>query len=314
MVAVAGILQLIAIHRTVAAPLLPALFALLLSGTFAEAETIRVTLKNGDTINAELVPDESTDNLKVLMHPQLGRLEVSGDAIRPEKKPAAWTSSISAGLIGNNKDGDNDITATFTATSTYKKDRDKLSLKGGYNYNTTRDGNDPFKVETDKGSATVRYERSLSRGLSLVTFADYHYDATNESSVNTVKGAFGFGVPLINSPTTQLTLSLGPAFQWGNGGSDCSSDSACGRTYPGASFSTELDWKPNPSFRISLNNNFSALAASELKPTNSFDATIKYFPSLSSKLFTSLQFLAIYNSIAKPEIDNTITGQVGYEF
>ena len=169
-------------------------------------------------------------------------------------------------------------------------------------------------METDKGSATVRYGRSLSRSLSLVTFADYHYDATNESSVNTVKGAIGFGVPLINSPTTQLTLSLGPAFHWGNGGSDCSSDSACGRTYPGASFSTELDWTPNPSFRISLNNNFSALAASELKPTNSFDATIKYFPSLFSKLFTSLQFLAIYNSIAKPEIDNTITGQVGYEF
>ena len=102
MVAVAGVLQLIAIHRTVVAPLLPALFAVLLSGTVATAETIRVTLKNGDTINAELVPDESTDNLKVLMHPQLGRLEVSRDAIRPEKKPAAWTSSISAGVIGNN--------------------------------------------------------------------------------------------------------------------------------------------------------------------------------------------------------------------
>ena len=313
MVAIAGILQLTAIHRTVAAPLL-ALLAVLLCGTVAAAETIRVTLKNGDTINAELLPDESTENLKVLMHPQLGRLEVSLDAIRPEQTPAAWKSSISAGVIGNNQDGDNDITATFAATSTYKKDRNKLSLKGGYNYNTTRDANEPFEVETDKGSATVRYERSLSRGLSLVTFADYYYDATNEASVNTVKGSIGFGFPLINSSTAELTLSLGPSFQWGNGGSDCNSDSACGRAYAGASFSTELDWTPNPSFRISLNNNFSALAASELKPTNSFDATIKYFPSVSSKLFTSLQFLAIYNSLAKPEIDNTITGQVGYEF
>ena len=120
-----------------------------------------------------------------------------------------------------------------------------------------------------------------------------------------MKGAVGLGVPLINTPSTQLTLSLGPSFQWGNGGSDCDTDSACGRTYPGASFTTELDWTPNPSFRISLDNNFSALAASELKPTNSFDATIKYFPSLSSKLFTSLQFLAIYNSIAKPAVSYT---------
>ncbi len=314
MAAVAGVLQLIAIHRKVAAPLCLAQFVVLLCGTVAEAETIRVTLKNGDTINAVLLPEESSETLKVLIHPQLGRLEVSRDAIQSERKPPAWKSSISAGVIGNNKDGENDITATFAATSTYKKDRDKISLKGGYNYNTTRDGNEPFEVQTDKGSATVRYDRSLSRGLSLVTFADYHYNATNESSINTVKGAIGFGVPLINSPSTQLTLSLGPSFQWGNGGSECDSDAACGRTYPGASFTTELAWTPNPSFRINLNNNFSALAASELKPTNSFDATIKYFPSITSGLFTSLQFLSIYNSIAEPEIDNTINGQVGLEF
>ena len=56
MVAIAGILQLTAIRRTVAAPLL-ALLAVLLCGTVAAAETIRVTLKNGDTINAELLPD-----------------------------------------------------------------------------------------------------------------------------------------------------------------------------------------------------------------------------------------------------------------
>ena len=314
MAPVQGILQLTAIHHALAAPLFLALFLTLPDGRAVKAETIRLTLKNGDTINAELVPDESTDERKVVMHPQLGRLEVSRDAIRPEPTPPAWKSSISAGVIGNNKDGNDDVTATFAATSTYKKDGDKLSLKGGYNYNTTRDGNEPFKVQTDKGSATVRYDRRLSRGISLVTFADYHYNATNEASVNTVKGAVGLGVPLINTPSTQLTLSLGPSFQWGNGGSDCDTDSACGRTYPGASFTTELDWTPNPSFRISLDNNFSALAASELKPTNSFGATIKYFPSITSGMFTSLQFLSTYNSIAKPEIDNTVNGQVGIEF
>ena len=300
--------------RTIAVPLAVALFLALPDAQAGKAETIRLTLKNGDTINAVLVPDESTDDRKVVMHPQLGRLELSRDAIRPEPPSPAWTSSISAGVIGNNKDGDDDVTATLAATSTYKKDGEKFSFKGGYNYNTTRDGHGPFEVKTDKGSATVRYDRSLSRGSSLVTFADYQYNATNKSSVNTVKGGVGLGLPLINSPSTQLTLSLGPSFQWGNGGSECGSDTACGRTYPGASFTTELDWKPNPSFRISLNNNLSALAASELKPTNSFGATIKYFPSITSGMFTSLQFTSIYNSIAEPEIDNTINGQVGIEF
>ena len=86
MAAVAGVLQLIAIHRKVAAPLCLAQFVVLLCGTVAEAETIRVTLKNGDTINAVLLPEESSETLKVLIHPQLGRLEVSRDAIQSESK------------------------------------------------------------------------------------------------------------------------------------------------------------------------------------------------------------------------------------
>ncbi len=62
-----------AIHHALAAPLFLALFLTLPDGRAVKAETIRLTLKNGDTINAELVPDESTDERKVVMHPQLGR-------------------------------------------------------------------------------------------------------------------------------------------------------------------------------------------------------------------------------------------------
>ena len=64
-------------------PLPVVLSAALLSAPAAVAETVQLTLLNGDTINAELVPEESTDEVKVLVHPQLGRLEVSQDAIKP---------------------------------------------------------------------------------------------------------------------------------------------------------------------------------------------------------------------------------------
>ena len=63
-----------------------ALTAALLASPAALAETT-LTLLNGDTIQGELIPEESTDDVKVLMHPQLGRLEVSQDALKLVEKP-----------------------------------------------------------------------------------------------------------------------------------------------------------------------------------------------------------------------------------
>jgi len=95
------------------------LTAALLAAPAAVAETVKLTLLNGDTINAELVPEESTDEVKVLVHPQLGRLEVSQDAIKPVEKTPAWTSTISGGIDAGNKDGDGTFTANISGTSNY---------------------------------------------------------------------------------------------------------------------------------------------------------------------------------------------------
>ena len=45
------------------------LTAALLAAPAAVADTVQLTLLNGDTINAELVPEESTDEVKVVVHP-----------------------------------------------------------------------------------------------------------------------------------------------------------------------------------------------------------------------------------------------------
>ena len=92
----------------------------LLTGSVVRAETIQLKLKNGDTINGELIQEESTEALKVLMHPQLGRLEVSQDAIQPAKKTPKWTSTISAGVNAGNQDGDGTSQPISTAPATTK--------------------------------------------------------------------------------------------------------------------------------------------------------------------------------------------------
>ena len=60
------------------------------------------------------------------MHPQLGRLEVSQDAIQPAKKTPKWTSTISAGVNAGNQDGDGTFSANINGTSNYKNKSDQL--------------------------------------------------------------------------------------------------------------------------------------------------------------------------------------------
>ena len=292
-----------------------ALLAVLMAVPSVMAETVPIQLKNGDTIHAERVPEESDDSITVVIHPQLGRLEISSDSIKEEEKPSAWSSTLSAGVIGVGEDGDESLTLSMNASSTYLKDADKLVMKGGVNYKTSRDEGEPFSVDTEKGSASLRYDRRLNDTVNFFTSGNYDYNGLNDVSINTVKGAVGAGFPLIRNETTELVVSVGPTLQWSEGGRGCNDDEFCGNTYPGGTFTTQLNWEANPSFKFNLENNLSVLATeSEAKPTNSFTALIKYFPSFNSGLFTSLKFESIYNSIADPEVSNTVTGQLGLEF
>ena len=292
-----------------------ALVAVLMAAPSVNAEPVPIQLKNGDTIHGEQVPEESNDSVTVVIHPQLGRLEFNSDSIKPKGELPAWSSTVSAGVIGVGEDGDDSMTLSMNASSRYLKNADKLVMRGGVNYKTSRDKGESFTVGTEKGSASIRYDRKLKETLNFFTSGQYDYNGLNNVSINTLKGSFGAGVPVLKNESTELILSVGPTLQWSEGGRDCNRDEYCGNTYPGGTFTTQLNWMPNPSFKFNLDNNLSVLATeSEAKPTNSFTAMIKYFPSFNSGLFTSLKFESIYNSVAVPEISNTVTGQLGLEF
>ena len=167
-------------------------------------------------------------------------------------------------------------------------------MKGGINYKSSRDEGELFSGDTEKCSASLHYDRKLN---------------------DTFKGAIGAVFPLIRYETTELVVSVSPTLQRNEGGSGCNADELGRNTYPGGTFTTQLNWVANPSFKLNLENNMNVLATeSEAKPTNSFTALIKYFPSFNSGSFTSLKFESVYNSIADPEVSNTVTGQLRLEF
>ena len=278
------------------------------------AETVTLTLRNGDSLHGELIERNTEDGTMVLVHPQLGRLELTAEQLKPAETKPLWTSSVSAGLIGNEKDGDSSLSISFTGNTRYKDEQQKLSLSGSFNASKSKDSGEPLSIDTEKGSAELRYDRPIGSNLDLFALSSYQFNGTNDSGVNTVLGNVGLALPLMKSDTTDFTVSIGPSVQWSGGGTECSSDAYCGNAYAGATLTADLSWKPWPTLRFGLQNQFTTVWASDVQPANTLTAEIRYYPAVNSKLFTTLRVQSIYQSMTTPQVNNTITAQVGADF
>ena len=114
------------------------LFSLLFTAGITQAETVTLELLNGDSITGTIIEELSDDQEKILDHPQLGRLTISASSLKPKSEPSAWKTSISAGLIGNEKDGDSSLSTRLSAESKYTKDKNIILLKAGLNINQSQ--------------------------------------------------------------------------------------------------------------------------------------------------------------------------------
>ena len=298
-------------HRSLATA---GLLSLCLVPSVSWAETITLTLRNGDSLHGELIERNPNNGTTVLDHPQLGRLEITAEQLKPATTKPLWTSSVSAGVIGNEKDGDNSLSISFTGKTRYKDEQQKLSLSGSFNSIKSKDSGEPLSINTEKGSAELRYDKPIGSNLDLFALSSYQYDGTNDSGVNTVLGNIGVAFPLLKSETTELTISIGPSLQWSGGGITCSSETFCGNSYGGATLTADLSWKPWPPLQFGLQNQFTTVWANEVQPANTLTAEVRYYPAENSKLFTTLRVQSIYQSMNTPELNNTITAQVGADF
>ena len=278
------------------------------------AETINLTLRNGDSLQGELIERNPENGTTVLSHPQLGRLVLTAEQLKPATSEPLWTSSVSSGVIGNEKDGDSSVSISFTGSTRYKDEQQKLSLSGSFNASKSKDSGEALSIDTEKGSAELRYDKPFGNNLDWFALSNYQYNGTNDSGVNTVLGNIGVAFPLLKSETTELTMSIGPSLQWSGGGITCASDTFCGNSYGGATLTADLSWKPLPSLQFGLQNQFTAVWANEVQPGNTLTAEVRYYPAENSKLFTTLRLQSIYQSMSTPELNNTITAQVGADF
>ena len=266
------------------------LISLLLTAGISQAETVTLELLNGDSVTGTIVEELSNNQEKVLDHPQLGRLTILTSSLKSKQTAPAWRTSMTAGLIGNEKDGDSSLSTTISVESKYKKGRNNLLLKAGLNTSQSRDNGEPLEIETQKGMAEVRYDYNMPSGLGLFTLTDYNYDGKNNSGVNSLLTGIGLAKPVIQNETTELVVALGPSMQWTNGGNECGKDSYCGNAYAGATPTTDLSWQPSKMLKLELNNKFSSAFTPDIKTANNLKAKFKFYPSIYSGLFTPLQY------------------------
>ncbi|MAR06557.1 MAG: hypothetical protein CL862_05610 [Cyanobium sp. NAT70] len=281
----------------------------------ALAETITVTLINGDVLRGERIEQDNAEDTIILIHPQLGKIVLKPSQIKTSTQPKVWTGSLSLGISGGNTGGDRSGNGTISSTWDYKKSKNELKLAGNWNYEFSRDaGESNISVDTNKATFLARYDRKLSQKLSAYVSTDYLMDAKNTVAVNDLTTSIGLGYELLKTKTSKLKVSIGPSLQWLSGGSECDSDPNCGNAYAASTFTTEFTWKPSKRFQLSLIEKLTGAYVNGVTPSSNFIASFKIVPHIDSKVFTTLNLQSMYQPLQQPKYDNSVSMQVGTEF
>jgi len=70
----------------------------------------------------------------------------------------------------------------------------------------------------------------------------------------------------------------------------------------------------NEKFRLSIKDQLTGSFVNGMAAGNDLSATLKFFPSKSSKFYMSLVARSIYSVLHSPAIDNTFNFKLGTEF
>ena len=280
----------------------------------ANAETIELILTNGDIVHGTLIKSESNNDVTVIIHPSLGRLEIQKSALKPKTQAKRWTASISGGVTGSNSDEDLDYGGTAQISTRYKDNINLFSFKANSAYEVSRDsGKATTSTDTNQGQADLRYSRKITEKLDVYAGSHYDYNTLNSIGANNLVNSIGLGYDLLKAKTSTLNISLGPSSQTIWGGSDCANNSICGKTYAASTIGFQYDWKPNNFLKILASNFFTTAYSDKLSPSNSFSAQIKIYPMRDQKLYTSFNGRINYNALTTPRVDNSFSFMIGAE-
>ncbi len=284
--------------------------------TFAlplSAQQVNYKLINGDEVSGELLPSEGGDGWIILMNPLLGKLKIKESFIFNDNKASKISGNYQVGLNGANAGDSRSFGYAFDSLVKYQGEKTNFSVNASY-YQEELSEKDSIMNRSRQGSLEFRTDRSIANSLSIYSSATYDYNQQYLAGVNNTTASLGLGYYLFDNDSSSLRVSLGPTFQWIEGGSECSVRSNCGDTFYANSFEALLNWSISDKLSFILNDKLTATHSSEFAIGNKLSTALRFYPSKESKFYTSLKFETTYQELSQPKSDNKYKLQIGKEF
>lgn len=312
-----------------------------------------ITLTNGDILNGTLIESKSTNEAKILDHPQLGELTISESIIEnfqldvkntEDKTNNTVETNTSASSISNNNISEvksNDEISKWSGSISIGLDEDieyedffKRALDLDLSIDLTNEKSiylntfsfDWTKDESQYGiggayyvSDSLKIDQKTSMDLSNRNMKIYYsnnYDYNSDASYgkNSLISSIGLTKGFFDSDDTSLSISAGPAIHFVYGGDECDITTDCGETYLSSVFSINFSNKLSKKFELEINNIFTSSYASTAIYGNELSTTLTFRPSDSSGFNTSFEYENDYKEFSNPKFEDKYSLNVGYDF
>lgn len=294
----------------------------------AKGEQVRFELLNGDSISGELIEEESNAKTKVLLHPDLGRIQIdvenivkndiSDDQIQNDisDDQKLWTGAISIGLRTNNTETNSNSNILINTEAEYEGEKNLFTVKSEFDYITNHAKESGFNIEIYEGSLKARNDYFLTNNLSIYTSSDYFHNSDLKAGMNDLEGSIGLGYFLFNNNNSDLFISLGPGLIWSQGGDECATTVSCGDLIYATNLEASFEWILSKYLEFELNNTYQNAdgEGNRAISSNSLELELKFRPDENSKLFTSLIYENNYHDLSNPYPENKYKLTVGTSF
>ena len=311
-----------------------------------------ITLTNGDILNGTLIKSKSTNDAKILDHPQLGELTISEsiiekfelDAKATEDKTnytvetntstssisnnnisevksndeiSKWSGSISIGL--DEDIGYEDFSRSLDLDLSIDLTNEKSIYTNTISFDWTKDESQYEIGGAYYVSDSLEIDQKTSmdignRNIAIYFSNNYDYNSDASYGKNSLISSIGLTKGFFDSDDTSLSISAGPAIHFVYGGDECDITTDCGGTYLSSVFSINFLKKLSKKFELEINNIFTSSYASAATYGNELSTTLTFKPSDSSGLNTSFEYENDYQEFSNPKFEDKYSLNVGYDF
>ncbi|AAQ00573.1 MULTISPECIES: DUF481 domain-containing protein [Prochlorococcus] len=266
-------------------------------------------LRNGDIITGELLEELSSEEVKVIQHPYLGKLKIRVSSIYIEPKVKPWQTSIDFGFNGIKTGGNDSFDYSLDGNTIYFSGDNRFKI----NASLERQQNNN-QATSNKRKVDIRYDKIRNEKFSLFAYSRYKYNELNTIGINENITSIGVSKKLINTDKQKLSLSLGPGINWYGGGELCSTDPDCESFIPATFFSSEYQWNISKKISFEIEDIVSTAFSSKTKVGNYFSTTFKFYPFQDSSFHTSIKYEINYDSEIEPNTDRAYKFLMGVSF